>query len=500
MKPWTGTTDERVSVSAANAMTSEPESAPAARHCVFLVDDDEHLRGLVRRWLEERGHEVLEFDTGEACLEGLTTREPNVILLDLHMPGAGGVSTLQRIKARHRFLPVVVLTVERDVKTVVQTMQIGAYDFLVKPLDPNKLATTVSNAIESYEMSARIAELENEVDGGPSGIVGNSDAIRELNRQIARLSGTDVSVYIHGESGTGKELVARAIHESSSRASGPFVAINCAAIPESLQESELFGHEKGSFTGANSKRLGKFELADGGTLFLDEVADLSASAQSKLLRVLQERKVLRVGGSQEIPLDFRVLAATHRDLKEEVRKGRFREDLYFRIVVFELQVPPLREREGDIQLLTEYLLERFSRAKGERAELSAAALNVMSSYDWPGNVRELENAVQRAVVSCENRRVLPTDLPPSILDAVHRSQNGEAEEPRTPQAEMPSQQPALSPEHIVIPPGLTLAQVERHVIEHTMTVCGNNRSRVASRLGIGRTTLYRKLKEYHISH
>ncbi|MEL6341063.1 MAG: sigma-54 dependent transcriptional regulator, partial [Myxococcota bacterium] len=339
-------------MSAAGAISHNREGAtnaidPAERHCVFLVDDDEHLRPLIRRWLELRGHEVVEFATGEACLEGLAEREPNVVLLDLHMPGAGGVSTLQQIKARHRFLPVVVLTVDRDVKTVVQTMQIGAYDFLVKPLDPDKLNATVSNAIESYRVSVRIAELEREDEGGKSGLIGESESMRELNRQISRLGGTEVSVYIHGESGTGKELIARAIHQHSDRNEGPFVAINCAAIPDSLQESELFGHEKGSFTGAANKRIGKFELANHGTLFLDEVADLSASAQSKLLRVLQERRVLRVGGSQEIPLDFRVLAATHRDLREEVRLGRFREDLYFRIVVFELKVPPLRERDGD---------------------------------------------------------------------------------------------------------------------------------------------------------
>lgn len=492
-------------MSSAKAVVDEPMDALATttRHCVYLVDDDDHLRALVRRWLEEQGNDVVEFSTGEAALEGLSVREPDVILLDLHMPGAGGVSTLQRIKARHRFLPVVVLTVERDVKTVVQTMQIGAYDFLVKPLDRAKLASTVDNAIENHRMSVRIAELEKEVEGGNSGLVGNSEAMRELNRQIGRLSGTDVSVYIHGESGTGKELVARAIHESSSRSDGPFVAINCAAIPESLQESELFGHEKGSFTGAANKRLGKFELADRGTLFLDEVADLSASAQSKLLRVLQERRVLRVGGSQEIPLDFRILAATHRDLLEEVRRGRFREDLYFRIVVFELKVPPLREREGDIATLCDYFLDRFARASDERAELSAAALNVMSTYGWPGNVRELENAVQRAVVTCENHRILPTDLPPSILDAVHRSQHGIPDDRPSENSDgengaIPSRQPALSPEHIVIPPRQTLAQIERQVIEHTMAVCDNNRSRVAQRLGIGRTTLYRKLKEYEL--
>lgn len=480
----------------ADELTEMPESS--VRHCVYLVDDDDHLRALVRRWLEERGHDVMEFATGEAALDGLSVREPDVILLDLHMPGAGGVLTLQRIKARHRFLPVVVLTVERDVKTVVQTMQIGAYDFLVKPLDRAKLASTVDNAIENHRMSVRIAELENEVQGGTSGLIGSSEAMRELNRQIGRLSGTDVSVYIHGESGTGKELVARAIHESSSRKDGPFVAINCAAIPDSLQESELFGHEKGSFTGAANKRLGKFELADGGTLFLDEVADLSASAQSKLLRVLQERRVLRVGGSQEISLDFRILAATHRDLLEEVRRGRFREDLYFRIVVFELKVPPLREREGDIATLSEFFLDRFARASDERAEISAAAANVMSTYSWPGNVRELENAVQRAVVTCENHRILPADLPPSILDAVHRSQHGIPENTDDESGDAPSRQLALSPEHLVIPPGQTLSQIERQVIEHTMAVCDNNRSRVALKLGIGRTTLYRKLKEYEL--
>ncbi len=475
-----------------------PSVAPADGS-VFVVDDDNDLRALLAHWLTRAGFVVEQFATGEACLAALGRKLPAAILMDLNMPGIGGVQTLQRIKAHNRFLPVLVLTVEREVETIVNTMQSGAYDFLVKPLSESKLLTTVRNAVESHRMALRLAQLEREVQG-PSfaGLIGSSPAMRELGGQIERLAASDISVCILGESGTGKELVARAVHDNSGRRDRPFVAINCAAVPEALQESELFGHERGSFTGAAARHTGKFEQADGGTLFLDEVADLSYALQSKLLRVLQERKVSRVGSTQEVPVDFRLVAASHRRLSDEVRAGRFREDLYFRIVVFELEVPALRDREGDIALLATHFLKKFGpRLRSQTPELSQAAMEMLSRHSFRGNVRELENAIQRAVVSCNGVTIEPQDLPPSV-----RGDGQPIRSIAVPQPQVTHTIAAPEPEHHFgaanrdaesVQP---LATLERQAIELALQRARGNRSLVAQQLGIGRTTLYRKLKEY----
>ncbi len=456
---------------------------------VFVVDDDDDLRGLVAHWLTKAGFAVEQFASGEACVAALGRRLPSAVLLDLNMPGIGGAEALGQIKAHNRFLPVIVLTVEREVETIVSTMQGGAYDFLVKPLGESKILTTVRNAVESHRMALRLAQLEREVQG-PSfaGLIGNSPAMRELGGQIERLAASDISVCIQGESGTGKELVAQAIHDNSGRRGRPFVALNCAAIPESLQESELFGHERGAFTGAANRHAGKFEQAEGGTLFLDEVAELSPALQSKLLRVLQERRVSRVGSSQEIPVDFRLLAASHRRLAEEVRAGRFREDLYFRIVVFELEVPALRDREGDVPLLADHFVRKFGpRLRGATPDLSPAALQLLARHPFRGNVRELENAIQRAVVSCNGLTIEPHDLPPSVrgdgqlFRPLAIAQTDEASGAANRDAERNVQ---------------SLADLERQAIEMALQRARGNRSLVAQQLGIGRTTLYRKLKEY----
>lgn len=462
---------------------------------MFVVDDDDDMRALLARWLAKAGFVVESFDSGEACLAALGHKLPAAVLLDLNMPGIGGTQTLTRIKTHNRFLPVIVLTVEREVETVVSTMQSGAYDFLVKPLGESKLLTTVRNAVEQHRMALRLAQLEREVSGeSVGGLVGQSHAMRELAGQIERLAASDISVCVHGESGTGKELVAKAIHDNSGRRDKPFVAINCAAVPESLQESELFGHERGSFTGAANRHVGKFEQANGGTVFLDEVAELSPVLQSKLLRVLQERKVSRVGSTQEIPVDFRLIAATHRRLSDEVRAGRFREDLYFRIVVFELEVPALRDRDSDVKLLTEHFLRKFGpRLRSRTPTITPEAMELLARHPFRGNVRELENAIQRAVVSCDGDTIRPADLPPAV-------RNGDGEP-------VPTLSVAPDPVLAVVTPEpersssgsmQSLADLERQAIETALVQARGNRSLVAQRLGIGRTTLYRKLKEYGI--
>ncbi|MEM7048826.1 MAG: sigma-54 dependent transcriptional regulator [Acidobacteriota bacterium] len=442
-----------------------------------MVDDDLSLGSLVARWVELEGFEPLLADSGEACLAQLTRSLPSALVLDLNMPGIGGMEVLERVRKSHPRLPVIVLTADRDVATVVEAMRHGAFDFLAKPIERTKFVTTLGNAVERYRMAVRLRQLEREVEGrGQGDIIGQSPAMKRLFRQLGRLAGSDVTVLIQGESGTGKELIARSIHRESERRDGPFVALNCAAIPDSLQESELFGHEKGAFTGAEKRRLGRFEEADGGTLFLDEVAELSLSLQAKLLRALQERTFRRVGGSTDVVSDFRLVAATHRDLRGQVEADAFREDLYFRIAVFELAVPPLREREGDLPLLVERLLAKIAPQRS--LSCSPDTLALLAEQPWPGNVRELENALHHATVVCEDDLITPSDLP-TRLDrpaAVSRP------EPTA---------PAES-----IHEGLSLEEIERRAIQASLGANEGNLSEVCRQLGIGRTTLYRKLKKY----
>jgi DNA-binding NtrC family response regulator len=444
---------------------------------VLVVDDDPTLRMLVSRGLARDGRVVEAVADGEECLAILARSLPETVILDLAMPGIGGMETLKRLRAHHPYLPVIVLTADREVSTAVEATRLGAFDYLVKPIDRTELLTTVKNALERYSMRVRLAQLEREVEGrGYAGIVGQSPPMKELFRQMDRVAASDISILIHGESGTGKELVARALHRSSGRRDGPFVPLNCAAIPETLQESELFGHERGAFTGATARRVGRFEEADGGTLFLDEVAELSLSAQAKLLRVLQDRSFRRLGASGEVRSDFRLIAATHRDLDEQVKAGRFRGDLYFRVAVLELAIPPLRRRQGDIPLLVERFLQDAADEHGRgEVRVSAEALAALEAYPWPGNVRELENAVRRAAVVCEGGVLAPRDLPARVLEGGERRPANRADE--APQ---------------------TLEDIERAAILGAIERTGGNLSEVGRQLGIGRTTLYRKLKKYDI--
>ncbi len=465
------------------------------RGLIFLVDDDPHLSALVAELLRAEGWAVSCFERGEDCLAALQEANPSCVLLDLQMPGLGGEKTLERITLLYRHLPVIVLTMEREVERVVNILRRGAYDFLTKPVEPAKLFTSVANGVEKYALAVRVAQLEREHESkGFPGLIGTSPRMQALVRQIERVAATDVTVHIHGESGTGKELVARAIHENSGRRERPFVTLNCAALPEGLQESELFGHEKGAFTGAVARKLGRFEAVDGGTLFLDEVAELSPGAQAALLRVLQERTVQRVGGLQEVAVDFRLLTATHRDLAEAVRKGSFRDDLFFRIVVYELETPPLRERPGDPLTLAEHFVATHGpRLINKRPRFAADALASLDRYAWPGNVRELENAVQRALVACDGVEITLEDLP-------RRTTPPPPETPLESPASVP--RPRLSAPRGPAPtptpraPAQTLEQNERLLIIAALERCRGNRSLAAQQLGIGRTTLYRKLREY----
>lgn len=456
---------------------------------VLIVDDHAEVRRMVSSLLAKGGYEVEAFDSGEACLSSLGRLLPDAIFLDIDMPGLSGLETLERLRTKNPNVPVIMLTADDAFDNVVSAMRLGAYDYILKPVRRQKLVNAAKNAIERYRMTLRITSLEREVGGdGYPNFVGRATAVKEVFNQMDRLAATDISLLVHGESGTGKELVAQAIHANSARRRGPFVALNCAAVPETLQESELFGHEKGAFTGAMESRKGKFELADRGTLFLDEVGELSLALQAKLLRTLQEGTLQRVGGSRELSSDFRLIAATHRDLAEEVREGRFREDLYFRVVVFELELPPLRERDGDIELLVEHFVTMHAQTHGSIVKVTPEVLDIFRTYAWPGNVRELQNVIQRAIVFADAGSIRVEHLPARILSDDRKQQplirvkyqrNG----PRTPEEDGEGDE-------------LNLDTLERLAIEKAMARSGGNVTEVGRLLGISRATLYRKLKKY----
>jgi DNA-binding NtrC family response regulator len=449
------------------------------------VDDDEDLAGIVSCWLGGAGIDVECVASGEECLATLGRSLPDAVCLDLSLPGLSGLETLDRLRTRHAALPVIILTAERTIDTVVDAMRRGAYDYVPKPLDETKLVTTVKNAAERSRLEARVRRLEREASGkGYPGLLGRSGPMTLLFRQLDRVATTDITVLLHGESGTGKELAARALHTASQRRSGPFVALNCAAIPETLQEAELFGHEKGAFTGAATRRVGRLEEADGGTLFLDEVAEMPLGLQAKLLRALQEKAFARVGSGGEVRSDFRLVAATHRDLFREVGAGRFREDLFYRIAVFELAVPPLRERGEDVLLLAGAFLDEIAETPGgRRFSLAVETRTLFLAHDWPGNVRELRNALQHASVLAAGEEIHPDDLPRRIREARARRADGDVAATAPRETEDSS-------------PVLDLAAMERHAVEDALRRTGWDIAEAVRLLGIGRTTLYRKIKDY----
>ena len=459
-------------------------SMTSSNEPILVVDDDPSFVALLERYLEDEGYAVVTAGSARDALELFKETLPRAILLDLSLPDVDGLALLEQIKQRQRHLPVVMVTADEKVTSVVSAMQAGAFDYLTKPISRTHLATTVRNAIDRSQLSARVEQLEREVEGGYTGIEGASEPMGEMFRRMDRLAATDVTALIRGESGTGKELVARAIHDASGRAEAPFIAMNCAAIPETLQESQLFGHEKGAFTGADRRRAGMFEQADTGTLFLDEVAELSPEAQAKLLRAIQERRFTRVGGDREVHSDFRLLAATHRNLRDEVQAGRFREDLFYRIAVFELGVPPLRERRGDVLLLAMKFIREYAPQIGTpEVRVADEALRALELHAWPGNVRELQNAIQHALVVAQDGTIELGDLPEGVRGEATDDLTAEAGEETSSASEAASGNRSLE--------ALEAAAI-RDALERTK----GNASEAIRQLGIGRATFYRKLKKY----
>ena len=445
---------------------------------------------MLRHALEAHGHVVLEARDQPEAVRQLEQARPAVVLTDLKLPDGDGFGVLRAAKDLDPELQVVVMTAYGSIQDAVTAMREGAMDFLAKPVDPDHLLLMVERAIAQRRMVTEYILLKEEMAArrGAPRIIGEDGKLRHVLQQLHRAAATDTTVLLEGESGTGKELFARALHALSPRADGPFVAINCAAIPDNLLETELFGHERGAFTGAATRKPGRFEVAHRGTLFLDEIGELPLALQAKILRALEERRFERVGGTQSLHVDVRVVAATNRNLKQRVAERQFREDLYFRLSVFPIQIPPLRERANDVVILARSFVDRFCRDLNKKTiTLSPAALDELQAYPWPGNVRELQNCIERAVILCEGDAIHPRHLNLSFR-------------------QQPAVQPPVSPwEQIDL--GGTMgealrrvtAQVERRKLEQTLRDVGGNKIRAAETLQITYKTLLQKMKEYGIA-
>jgi DNA-binding NtrC family response regulator len=456
-----------------SSMTEEIDSQPPVAERVLIVEDDPATRSGLAELVQAWGFLTDEAADGEEAMRKVTTFRPAIIVSDLVMPRMGGADLLRALKDQLSDITLILLTAQGTVDSAVEAIKDGAYDYLSKPVDPQRLQILLQKAVERQDTLREVRALRRQLreQGSFGRIIGNSPGIRAVYRVIEQSAPTNASVLISGESGTGKELIAQTIHELSPRATFPFVAINCAAIPETLLESEIFGHEKGAFTGATDRRTGVFELAHRGTLFLDEIAEMMPATQVKLLRVLQERIFRRLGGRQEISVDVRVIAATNQNPQDAVNSGKLREDLFYRLNVFAIDLPPLRARREDIPLLVQTFLTEFNRtnAKSIRA-VDQEAMYILERYPWPGNIRELRNVIERATILAESEFIEPRHLPPTLIS------RGEASLPT-----------------LTIGPGTTVDEAERRLILLTLDHTRNNKTRAAEILGISLKTLHNKL-------
>jgi DNA-binding NtrC family response regulator len=441
----------------------------------LVVDDEVNARTALAQLLQEEGFEV---ETAADAFKALGKYEgfsPHVVITDLKMPGMDGIELVKKIRASDDPAGIVVITAFGEVTSAVAAMRAGAADYLTKPLNFEELLVVLDRVFEGQELAREMRQLRTRVRDrvAPHNMIGDSPPMQRIFEVIDQVAHSKASVLITGESGTGKELVANAIHQRSGRAAGPFVKLHCAALAETLLESELFGHERGSFTGAVARKDGRFLLADGGTLFLDEIGEISSALQVKLLRFLQEHEFERVGGTQTIRVDVRIIAATNRNLQDEIAKGRFREDLYYRLNVVSLEMPPLRDRRTDIPALVKFFLDRYAAENAKTFDgCTSHAIDILTHYDWPGNVRELENAIERAVVLGPGPLLEPKHLPPKI-------------------------QPAPNPGGVPQIPGATMAELERYAILETLKATAGSTSRAAEMLGISTRTIQYRLHEYN---
>jgi two-component system response regulator AtoC len=437
---------------------------------ILVVDDEAIVREALSDWLKDIGYQVFTAENGHKALEVIEKEKPGIMIADLVMPGMDGIELMRRAKAHQPNIEVIIITAYASIPTAITAMKEGAYDYIEKPFCPERAELLVKKLAEHRELVEENLSLRQKLEDRYrfENIIAKSSKMQRVIEVIKVVAKSNATVLITGESGTGKELVARAIHSQSDRRSKPFVAVSCAALPESLLESELFGHEKGSFTGAYAQKKGKFEFANGGTLFLDEVGEMSANIQVHLLRVLEEKEFTRVGGNEPIKVDVRVISATNKDLRKAIEKQEFREDLYYRLNVVNIELPPLRERKEDIPLLAEHFLHKFAMEnRKEVTEFSPEAIEFLLDYDWPGNVRELENAIERAIILSKDSPITTADLPQENLLPVGSTSTGK-----------------------------NLKEVEKSHILNVLRETGENYSEAARILGVSRMTLYNKAKEY----
>jgi len=450
---------------------------------VFIVDDEPAISKLLSYWVKDKWkYQAQVFSNGEDVLRNLTQR-PDLILLDIMLPGLDGLETLKRIKQFDDNLPVIILSAQGSIEVAVESLRFGAFDYFPKPIDQQRLEPSIKNAIRNYDLLRELHNLKENVKKEYSfdNIVSADGKMQDVFKLVTKVLDNDITVLIYGESGTGKELIARAIHYNGRRKDKPFVVVNCASIPRELLESELFGHEKGSFTGAHQRKLGKFEMAKDGTIFLDEVGELEMLLQAKLLRVIQEKEFERVGGNELIKTNVRIISATNRELKRAVEQKQFREDLFYRLNSFPISIPPIRQRRADILVLTEYFLEEFNKKLQRNVKgFSKKALKLIYEYDWPGNVREMENTIERCMIISEKDTLDIDDLPQHIRAA-------------DPSISTDQQSVMFTDDNIV-----PFEKIKEKSIRHALKVTGGNIVEAARKLQLGRATIYRLMEKYGI--
>ena len=450
---------------------------------IFVVDDQAPILRLITYWVSEKwNYKVKTFDNAEDMLQALNMR-PDLILLDIMLPGINGIDALKEVKKFDSKLPVIILSAQGRVDVALEALKLGAYDYFPKPIDTQRLEPAIRNALKNYDLEKELEKVRENVTQtySFSNIISADGKMQDVFKMVSKVLNNDITVLIHGESGTGKELIAKAIHYNGIRKNNPFVVVNCASIPRDLMESELFGHEKGSFTGAHQRKMGKFELANRGTLFLDEVGELEISLQSKLLRAIQQKEFERVGGTETIKCDVRIISATNRDLKSAVENKEFREDLFYRLNSFPINLPPLRMRKGDIIVLAEHFLDQFNKKLDKKVDgFSPKAIKLLFDYDWPGNIREMENTIERCLILTENDRIDVDDLPMHIRSAGPSSVDSSAEQ------------------YLNSPVILPFEKIKEDAIRHAIKVTKGNILEAAKKLKLGRATIYRLMAKYRI--
>jgi nitrogen regulation protein NR(I) len=464
---------------------------------ILIIDDDDQLRNSFKKLLSEEGYKVDGAASGEAGLNIVKKEIPDLVILDMRLPGMNGLETFRAIHIIEPKLPVIIMTAFGTTETAIEATKLGAFDYILKPFDIPDMLSLVKQAIRASHFMRSPVEMDSIPDkASRDAIIGRSIKMQDVYKAIGRVSQTDATVLIRGESGTGKELVVRAIYQHSLRADKPFLVINCVAIPETLLESELFGYEKGAFTGAAHRRVGKIEQAHGGTVFLDEIGDMPLNLQAKILRLLQEKSIERLGGSENIKADVRIIAATNRDLESAIMGGKFRDDLYYRLKVVTIWLPPLRERESDIPVLTDYLLSKFSDEKGiKNPGITEEAKAMFSKHAWPGNVGELANTIQKALIFNRGAPISSDDIAKTISEKIHESDSNSESGDQALLQWLRKELATRRDENLF---DSCMDNIASILISEALSICEGNRSKAAKLLGLSRPTLHSKIEKYHL--